>query len=613
VNIILELLISDLYFCATASTFAKTLAVAPVIETVPSIEQVSEGQRGVIVANVTGVPPPTIHWYVLTNIQLNSSIIAGRRDAFRDQFANNVEEDFDFYIVGPDIQLHPDIKPDYLRRQIIYQPSCNVTAGFTTDCSIWLLTSQVTDTFITPVVTSSYDGTMIQFIASNFLGSVTSSPIMIQVVPAQGEGSNVDTSIIVGVVVGVGGGACLLLLCCLLLILVLLILRNRRNSGDEFPGIPPNYEEVIFGPMLEPMFKAKKHKDNLRLLEQLLLAEGSYLAFAMLDSDPKEEEVVKALIVFLVQHKKVDPLLRAVISNEVAGFQSTAKTTMFRTNTLASRMFKHFALLVGAEYIWTVLAPFVWEIQKNAHKENPQEEDMELDTIKTYSSSSRSNTRNFKMRTHIGMEVDPMKMDEAADPKVNNLHLQLTAQRIFSAIARSRDDLPCELRDILCFVYEEIESSLGEGYVGLGGFFFLRFLCPTLIAPHMFGLAEVPPTPTAQRQLILIGKLLQNLANNTLPGSKEAYMEKLNEFITNNQDELRKFFDDILDDSRGLQSAKVDVPDIAIQNALCIIHNFLASKQATVKTNLASYVDQSDKMFEELDHIVKSGPIPKSD
>jgi len=49
----------------------------------------------------------------------------------------------------------------------------------------------------------------------------------------------------------------------------------------------------------------------------------------------------------------------------------------------------------------------------------------------------------------------------------------------------------------------------------------------------------------AQRQLILIAKVMQNLANDTLPGKKEGYMERLNEFITSNQNHLRGFYADL--------------------------------------------------------------------
>jgi len=37
---------------------------------------------------------------------------------------------------------------------------------------------------------------------------------------------------------------------------------------------------------------------------------------------------------------------------------------MFRANTMDSKMFKYFALVVGAQYLWEVLAPYLWEIQK---------------------------------------------------------------------------------------------------------------------------------------------------------------------------------------------------------------------------------------------------------
>jgi hypothetical protein len=54
----------------------------------------------------------------------------------------------------------------------------------------------------------------------------------------------------------------------------------------------------------------------------------------------------------------------------------------------------------------------------------------------------------------------------------------------------------------------------------VGGFFFLRFSCPAITAPHAYGLLENPPNENAQRQLVLIGKVIQNLANMTMPGVK---------------------------------------------------------------------------------------------
>jgi hypothetical protein len=58
----------------------------------------------------------------------------------------------------------------------------------------------------------------------------------------------------------------------------------------------------------------------------------------------------------------------------------------------------------------------------------------------------------------------------------------------------------------------------------VGGFLFLRFFCPAILAPHNFGLVDEPPCPEAQRHLTLVTKTLQNLANGMRFGTKEPYM-----------------------------------------------------------------------------------------
>ena len=61
----------------------------------------------------------------------------------------------------------------------------------------------------------------------------------------------------------------------------------------------------------------------------------------------------------------------------------------------------------------------------------------------------------------------------------------------------------------------------------------------------------------AQRQLILIAKVMQNLANDTLPSKKEGYMERLNEFITSNQERLRAFYADLIVSFKSCRQIRV--------------------------------------------------------
>src|SRR3989338_4977492 len=94
------------------------------------------------------------------------------------------------------------------------------------------------------------------------------------------------------------------------------------------------------------------------------------------------------------------------------------------------------------------------------------------------------------------------------------------------------------------------------------------------MTPHYYGLLEKPPVSNSQRQLILLGKVIQNLANDTLPGVKEAYMERLNSFIEDNRERLSNFYEVAVDRAGGPSNAAT-VTDDVFYNAMVGIHSFL--------------------------------------
>ncbi len=49
----------------------------------------------------------------------------------------------------------------------------------------------------------------------------------------------------------------------------------------------------------------------------------------------------------------------------------------------------------------------------------------------------------------------------------------------------------------------------------------LRFVCPAVAAPDSFKLRDAPLSKEVRRRLVLVSKLLQNLANDVLFGDKE--------------------------------------------------------------------------------------------
>ena len=62
----------------------------------------------------------------------------------------------------------------------------------------------------------------------------------------------------------------------------------------------------------------------------------------------------------------------------------------------------------------------------------------------------------------------------------------------------------------------------------MGGLFFLRFICPALLQPHLHGVTDEAPSEPTSRTLTLLGKTLINLANLCEFGRKESFMAEMN-------------------------------------------------------------------------------------
>ena len=79
-------------------------------------------------------------------------------------------------------------------------------------------------------------------------------------------------------------------------------------------------------------------------------------------------------------------------------------------------------------------------------------------------------------------------------------------------------------------------------YPLVGGFIFLRYINPIIVAPESVRLLSVAPTKQLRRSLVLLAKMLLALSNNVLFGQlgKEKHMTPLNSFITDNRQRLRK-------------------------------------------------------------------------
>ncbi|KAI8633978.1 Rho GTPase activation protein [Xylariaceae sp. FL1651] len=189
---------------------------------------------------------------------------------------------------------------------------------------------------------------------------------------------------------------------------------------------------------------------------------------------------------------------------------------LFRGNTLLTQALESHMRRLGKEYLEDILGDKIFEINEI----NPD------------------------------CEVDPCRIEKVEDLQQHwGLLIQLTTE-LWEIIARSANKLPLELRGVLKYVRAVAEDRYGDflrtvNYTSVSGFLFLRFICPAILNPKLFGLLRDNPRPRAQRTLTLIAKGLQALANLSQFGKKESWMEPMNKFLGGYRQSFKNYIDQL--------------------------------------------------------------------
>ncbi|KAI1332641.1 Rho GTPase activation protein [Xylariaceae sp. FL0255] len=191
---------------------------------------------------------------------------------------------------------------------------------------------------------------------------------------------------------------------------------------------------------------------------------------------------------------------------------------LFRGNTLLTQALECHMRRLGKEYLEEILGDKIYEINEI----NPD------------------------------CEVDPSRLGNDEDLLQQHWnHLLQFTNEVWATITASVRKFPSELRGILKYVRAVAEDRYGDflrtvNYTSVSGFLFLRFICPAILNPKLFGLLRDNPRPRAQRTLTLIAKGLQALAN-VSPGfgRKESWMEPMNKFLSTHRQSFKHYIDEI--------------------------------------------------------------------
>uniref|UniRef100_A0A158N7N5 Uncharacterized protein n=1 Tax=Anopheles darlingi TaxID=43151 RepID=A0A158N7N5_ANODA len=249
-----------------------------------------------------------------------------------------------------------------------------------------------------------------------------------------------------------------------------------------------------------------------------------------------KEEIGQAMVLMMHSQNMAAPFLADVVGLDLLRIDDQRLT--FRGNSLATKSMEAFLKLCGEQYLQdTLFVPIVKII------------DSERDC-----------------------EVDPMKTKGILLKQQQELRSAVEA--IWKAILNSIHFFPFELR--VCFsTFRERLKSLGREDISdnlISASLFLRFLCPAILSPNLFNItngmygrhyyylvdrinrfekkqycvsfAEMP-SARSTRNLTLVAKTLQTLANFTRFQGKEYFMEYLNSFIEQEAPRMKQFLFDI--------------------------------------------------------------------
>ncbi|KAG5900731.1 hypothetical protein JTB14_038249 [Gonioctena quinquepunctata] len=211
-------------------------------------------------------------------------------------------------------------------------------------------------------------------------------------------------------------------------------------------------------------------------------------------------DIAQPLVRIFLHYDKIVPIIKALANVEISNV--TDPTTIFRGNTLVSKMMDEAMRLIGLQYLHKTLRPTL-ELIVNEHKP---------------------------------CEIDPTRVRDANTIATNLANLKHYIQKIFDAITQSAVHCPA----LMCQVFHNLKEcamrhfpeNKGVRYSVISGFIFLRFFAPAILGPKLFDLTTQPVDCQTNRTLTLISKTIQSLGNlvssrSTQQVCKEEYMEGL--------------------------------------------------------------------------------------
>lgn len=171
-------------------------------------------------------------------------------------------------------------------------------------------------------------------------------------------------------------------------------------------------------------------------------------------------DVAQPLVRLFTHTGKIVAIIKVLADHEISNL--TDSTTIFRGNTLVSKMMDEAMRLTGLPYLHQTLRPVLMQI---LNEKKP-------------------------------CEIDPSRVKDRSVVDTNLHHLQDYVEKVFDAITKSSVRCPKVLCEIFHYLRECAERYFPRNrevrYSVVSGFIFLRFFAPAILGPKLFDLTNEP-------------------------------------------------------------------------------------------------------------------------
>jgi hypothetical protein len=254
----------------------------------------------------------------------------------------------------------------------------------------------------------------------------------------------------------------------------------------------------------------------------------------------KEHELAEVLARYYEAHDKDRNFMQWAIQNEVN--RTDEPDQLFRKGSFVTQlMFRQFSDKdAGLKYLKSTVLPLVAEISEMSPSE-------------------------LEIEPEIELKMKPEQVDK---------NLNFLLEKTSKLIERLSEDIfkcPINIRLGFSSLHEEVIQKFPSADSVVSVILFLRYLCPTILQPHAYGLMSSAPSPEAFKALVVVTKLLQNCANRIAKNNISvipAHNNRIKTFITTHMETVKEFCDIFIDKKHIKYCDKIQGSTLRIKKKL---------------------------------------------